>query len=270
MTIANHFQRDKPVDIRELCVSLRTNRGPATPRLCPPRVLFLSGAGISAESGIGTFRDSGGLWETYNVMEVCSAEAFRKNRAFVLGFYDKRRADLADKVPNAAHTMIAELEREFGDRICNITQNIDDLFEKAGCRSVIHLHGELTKARCESCGTLWSVGYGQIIGNEQCPRCAMSKTRHHVVMFHESAPEYARLYEELARVAKSDGMLVVIGTSGIVLPVEDFARAVPRSVLNNLEPQDSIRGDFFDRVFYEPAGSAAPKIQALVKEFLQS
>lgn len=93
--------------------------------------MFLSGAGISAESGIGTFRDAGGLWETYDVMEVCSSEAFRKNRSFVLEFYNKRRADLADKVPNAAHRMIAALEREFGGRIVNITQNIDDLFEKA-------------------------------------------------------------------------------------------------------------------------------------------
>ncbi|MEN6499013.1 MAG: Sir2 family NAD-dependent protein deacetylase, partial [Rectinema sp.] len=106
-------------------------------------IVFLSGAGISAESGISTFRDAGGLWDRYNVMDVCSAEALSRNRQFVLDFYNKRRRELADKRPNAAHLMIAELQHEFPGRVLNITQNIDDLFEKAGCQGTIHLHGEL-------------------------------------------------------------------------------------------------------------------------------
>ena len=137
-------------------------------------IVFLSGAGISAESGISTFRDAGGLWERYNVMDVCSAEAFRCNRQFVLDFYNKRRRELVDKRPNAAHLMIAELQREFPGRVLNITQNIDDLFEKAGCQGTTHLHGELTKARCELCGYVWEIGYTDIVGTEHCPACGAS------------------------------------------------------------------------------------------------
>lgn len=137
-------------------------------------IVFLSGAGISAESGISTFRDAGGLWDRYNVMDVCSAEVFERNRQFVLDFYNKRRRELADKRPNAAHLMIAELQREFPGRVLNITQNIDDLFEKAGCQGTIHLHGELTKARCELCGYVWEIGYADIVGTEHCPACGAS------------------------------------------------------------------------------------------------
>ncbi len=230
-------------------------------------IVFLSGAGISAESGISTFRDAGGLWDTYNVMDVCSAEAFMRNRQFVLEFYNKRRRELADKKPNAAHCMIAELQREFPGRVLNITQNIDDLFEKAGCQGTIHLHGELTKARCEVCGYVWDIGYTDIVGTEHCPFCKAARVRHHVVMFNEQAPEYVRLYEAMEGLA-DEGMLVVIGTSGLVLPVEEFARCAPYSILNNLEPQDAIDDRAFSVHMYEKASEAAPKIALLVRRFL--
>lgn len=232
-------------------------------------ILFLSGAGISAESGISTFRDSGGLWENYDVMEVCSAEAFRRNRLFVLDFYNKRRRELANKAPNAAHFMISGLQEEFPGRIVNITQNIDDLFEKAGYQGTIHLHGELTKARCESCGRIWDIGYRDLRGAEVCPACGARMVRHHVVMFNESAPAYMRLYDELDALSVDQGMLVVIGTSGLVLPVEEFARRAPYSVLNNLGPQDAIDDRAFSAHFYEPASTAASKIARLAREFLR-
>lgn len=230
-------------------------------------VVFLSGAGISAESGIKTFRDAGGLWEEYDVMEVCSAEAFRRRRQFVLEFYNKRRRDLADKLPNAAHRMIARLQKAFPGRVQNITQNIDDLFEKAGCLETIHLHGELTKARCEHCGRVWDIGYGEIAGTERCPFCGAAKVRHHVVMFNEAAPEYSRLYRAVEALA-DEGMLVVIGTSGLVLPVDSFARFAASSILNNLEPQPSLDEGAFTTVLHEPATAAAPKIERMVKEVL--
>jgi len=232
-------------------------------------IVFLSGAGISAESGISTFRDAGGLWDTYNVMDVCSAEAFRRNRQFVLDFYNKRRRELADKTPNAAHRMIADLQREFPDRVLNITQNIDDLFEKAGCQGTIHLHGELTKARCEVCGHIWKIGYADLVGTEHCPLCKAARVRHHIVMFNEQAPEYMRLYEAVEGLEENrEGLLVVIGTSGLVLPVEEFARYAPYSILNNLEPQEAIDDRVFSVHMYEKAGDAAPKIAVLARRFL--
>lgn len=231
-------------------------------------IVFLSGAGISAESGISTFRDAGGLWDQYNVMDVCSAEAFRRNRQFILDFYNKRRRELVDKKPNASHQMIADLQKEFPGQVINVTQNIDDLFEKAGCTGTVHLHGELTKARCEACGTTWNIGYTDIVGIEVCPHCGAHLVRHHIVMFNEQAPEYMRLYEILDELHTNHGMLVVIGTSGLVLPVEDFARYASYSVLNNLEPQDAINGRVFDVCIYEKASIAAPKVGKLVRDFL--
>lgn len=233
-------------------------------------IVFLSGAGISAESGISTFRSSGGLWEYYSINEVCTPEAFRKNRSFVLEFYNKRRAELQDKQPNPAHRMIAALEKEYGKRIINITQNIDDLFEKAGCSNVVHVHGELTKARCEVCGHIWNVGYNPIYGNERCPDCGNNKSRHHVVMFYEEAPLYRMLYATIDEMRKTESMLVVIGTSGQVLPVELFAQATPISILNNLEPEPAIDDSLFTHVFYEKAGSASAVIQKLCREHLES
>ena len=111
------------------------------------KVTILSGAGLSAESGIRTFRDSGGLWEEHDVMEVCSVEGWAADREKVTEFYNARRIELAEKEPNAAHRMIARLEREYPGRVWNLTQNVDDLLEKAGCREVVHLHGTLTDLR---------------------------------------------------------------------------------------------------------------------------
>ena len=107
------------------------------------KVLILSGAGLSAESGLRTFRDSDGLWEEYDIEEVCSARGFKKDRQKVLDFYDKRRAQLAGCEPNEAHKMIARLKERYGEQISVLTQNVDDLLERAGCQKVVHLHGFL-------------------------------------------------------------------------------------------------------------------------------
>ena len=120
-------------------------------------ILFISGAGLSAESGLRTFRDTDGLWEEYEVMEVCSTQGFLADRQKVLDFYDDRRRDLHDKKPNEAHFMMARLKKEFGDEIAILTQNVDDLLERAGCTDVVHLHGTLTDLRCEACGEVFFV-----------------------------------------------------------------------------------------------------------------
>ncbi len=232
------------------------------------KAILLSGAGISAESGIGTFRDSGGLWENHDIMEVCSDAGFRRDRRLVLEFYDARRKDLEDKKPNQAHFMVAELQMEFPGRIVNLTQNVDDLFEKALCRHVVHLHGELTKARCERCDEISEIGYRSILDGMECACCGSTSMRHHIVMFGEAAPKYQILHTALSKARAEGWMLAVIGTSGQVLPVEAYARMVGYSVLNNLEPQADIDETAFTHVLYGKAGENSDRIQALVRDFL--
>ena len=126
------------------------------------KVLILSGAGLSAESGLRTFRDSDGLWEEYDIEEVCSARGFRANRQKVLDFYDKRRAQLAECEPNEAHRMIARIKAKYPEQIAVLTQNVDDLLERAGCVDVVHLHGFLPEIYCEHCKKIEYIGYEAI------------------------------------------------------------------------------------------------------------
>ncbi len=228
------------------------------------KVLILSGAGISAESGIRTFRDANGLWEEYDVMEVCSVEGFEKNPKLVGDFYDARRRDLRDKLPNAAHETIARLKQKYPDQIEVLTQNVDDLFERSGCPDVIHLHGTLTDLRCEECGRVFEIGYETQEGST-CPACESDRIRHNVVMFGEAAPMYAQLHRAL----NECDMLVVIGTSGYVINVATFAQWFEYSILNNLDPDDML-DPFFKTLYIEKATSAAPKIEADVEAFLES
>ena len=226
------------------------------------KILFLSGAGLSAPSGIRTFRDAGGLWEEHDVMEVCSTEGYRANPQKVHAFYDKRRQELADKRPNCAHEMIARLKNEFPKEIAVITQNVDDLLERAGCEDVIHVHGTLTHLRCLDCGSIFYHGYGSQDG-AQCPSCKSLHVRHHVVMFGEAAPLYARMQEEL----NDAKLLVCIGTSGEVVNVAWMASWVDDSILNNLESDPNL-DPYFKQSFIMSATEAAPKIEAYCRQFL--
>jgi len=231
-----------------------------------PRVLLLSGAGLSAESGIRTFRDAGGLWEEFDIMEVCSADGFRRDRQKVLDFYDRRRADLADKKPNAAHETMAALKRRFPAEVVVMTQNVDDLLERAGCPEVIHLHGTLRDIRCERCGKVWDIGYESIRGR-CCPACGSTRVRHHIVMFHEPAPAYETLYRLVSEMR--GGLFVAVGTSGQVIDVGGIARSFRWSVLNNLHPEPMV-DPFFTLTLHQPATVAAPRIAAIVEHFVRS
>ena len=136
------------------------------------RVMIFSGAGLSAESGLRTFRDNDGLWEEFDIMEVCSTSGFAKDRQKVLDFYDKRRIQLGEVNPNVAHKMIANLKAKYPKEIVVITQNVDDLLERAGCKDVIHLHGFLPEVRCELCETITNIGY-QAMPKLICESCVM-------------------------------------------------------------------------------------------------
>lgn len=227
------------------------------------RVLIFSGAGISAESGIRTFRDANGLWEEYRVKDVCSVEGYMRNPQWVNSFYDSRRADLANKVPNAAHEMIARVKHKYGNRIEVLTQNVDDLFERAGCTGVIHLHGTLTQLQCTDCGTIMDIGY-EPQKDMICTGCKRSKyIRHNVVMFGENAPMYQKLQDAI----DNCDYLVVIGTSGQVIGIHHYAGYFEESILNNLDA-DEFFDSFFSIVYTEKATEAASKIEADIERFL--
>jgi NAD-dependent deacetylase len=226
------------------------------------KVLILSGAGISAESGIRTFRDGDGLWEEYDVMEVCSVQGFARNPKLVADFYDARRRDLEDKSSNVAHEMVARLKAKYPYQIDVLTQNVDDLFERAGCDEVIHLHGTLTQLRCEDCGRVFSIGYESQVG-VVCPGCESDRIRHNVVMFGEAAPMYEKLQESV----EECDMLVVIGTSGQVINVAAIAQWFDHTILNNYD-SDPMLDRYFKTHYIEKATTAAAKIEADIETFL--
>lgn len=232
-----------------------------------PKLIILTGAGLSAESGLRTFRDSNGLWENYSIDEVCNGATWRANFDLVHHFYNERRTQLAGALPNAAHRQIAEWERRYETTI--LTQNVDDLLERAGCENVVHLHGFLPEMRCVDCGHVWNIGYTAWKKGARCPACPSVKgVRPQIVFFGEPAPHYALMWEAFASLSSRD-VVVIIGTSGTVLPVADMAVQFRGfKILNNLAPEPAISDGVFDRVFYLPATQAAREMDQTVRERL--
>lgn len=186
------------------------------------KLVVLTGAGISAESGLKTFRDSDGLWEGYNIEDVATPRAWRKNPALVLEFYNQRRKNVLSAQPNAAHRGLAELEAWFDVRI--ITQNIDDLHERAGSTRVLHLHGEILKMRSEKNEELIYPIMDDILPGQLAEDGA--QLRPHIVWFEEPVP----LIEEAALLAMSADIFVIIGTSLAVYPAAGLVNYVPDHV----------------------------------------
>jgi len=187
------------------------------------KLVVLTGAGISAESGIATFRGAGGLWEGYDIMEVASPQGYAKNPALVLDFYNKRRQQLAEVEPNKAHKLLGELEQHFDVHV--ITQNVDDLHERGGATKVLHLHGELKKVRSSVDETLiYDIGTKPINIGDLCEKD--SQLRPHIVWFGEQVPA---MEEAVAITAKAE-IFVVIGTSLEVYPAASLLHYVNENV----------------------------------------
>jgi len=183
-------------------------------------LVVLTGAGMSAESGIRTFRDSNGLWEEYDVMEVASIQGWYKNPALILSFYNERRKQMFDCEPNTGHKLLADLEKKFKVRI--ITQNIDNLHEKAGSSQVLHLHGELTKARSSADPSLvYEIGNKEIKIGEMCEKG--SQLRPFIVWFGEEVPKL----EEAIHLVECADILCIIGTSLNVYPAAGLLHYAP-------------------------------------------
>ena len=182
-------------------------------------IVILTGAGISAESGIDTFRDAGGLWEQHRVEDVATPEGFARDPDLVLGFYDMRREALLTKDPNPAHDALARLDAEFAGELLIVTQNVDDLHERAGAKRVLHMHGELKSALCTAC-EMRSPWDATLSDRPACPACQAPSLRPDVVWFGEMPYQMDRIY---ASIREAD-LFVSIGTSGAVYPAAGFVR----------------------------------------------
>ena len=224
----------------------------------PERIVVLTGAGISKESGLDTFRDADGIWAKVRLEDVATPEAFTRDPARVQALYNARRRSLCNGnvTPNAAHRALAALERRFPGEVLLVTQNIDDLHDRAGSRNLIHMHGELLKARCDRCEEVreWR---DDIDVDVRSPCCgARGRLRPHVVWFGEMPLEMDRIYSALA----ACDLFVSVGTSGSVYPAAGFvqeARAAgARTVELNLEPSDG--HSLFAERRYGPATEVVP------------
>jgi NAD-dependent deacetylase len=226
------------------------------------RIVVLTGAGISAESGVPTFRDADGLWEGHRVEDVATPEAYDAQPSVVHAFYDARRAALAAVEPNDGHRALARLEEHLGDDLVVVTQNVDDLHERAGSTRVIHMHGELRSALCRACGrrSRWD---GDLGDYPPCPGCGVCELRPDVVWFGEMPYEMDRIFELLERA----DLFVAVGTSGAVYPAAGFvhwaAGAGARTLELNLASEVS---DDFHESRRGPAGQLVP---AWVDEVLE-
>jgi NAD-dependent deacetylase len=220
------------------------------------RVVVLTGAGISAESGVPTFRDAGGLWEGHRVEDVATPEAFLRDPDTVHRFYDERRRAVANVWPNSAHDALARLEQELGDDLLVVTQNIDDLHERAGSRRVVHMHGELLTALCTACGRRSSIT-AELIERPPCPECGERMLRPDVVWFGEMPYDLDVIDEALL----ACDVFAAIGTSGAVYPAAGFVMtaAAAGAATIELNLTESEITPLFDEVRHGPASIVVPE-----------
>jgi len=229
-------------------------------------IVVLTGAGISKESGLSTFRDKNGIWAKVDLEDVATLEGFMRDPKRVHAFYnDRRQGILSDAVrPNAAHVALAELEARWPGEMLIVTQNIDNLHERAGSRNVIHMHGELLKARCGTCGSIFFCNFDLAL-EMPCSECMRAGgLRPHVVWFGEMPLEMDRIYAALGRC----DFFLSIGTSGSVYPAAGFIQEVSQSghaqtIELNMEPSKG--RSFFEEQRYGPATVIVP---AYVSELL--
>jgi len=221
-------------------------------------IVVLTGAGISRESGLHTFRDADGIWATVNVEDVATPEAFQRDPVRVQDFYNSRRRGILGNAvaPNPAHLALAAFEADWPGGFLLVTQNIDDLHERAGSRNLLHMHGELLKARCESCSNIIECREDLFV-ETPCRACGeLGGMRPHVVWFGEMPFEMERIYAAL----EACDLFVSIGTSGNVYPAAGFVQtarvAGARTVELNLEPSEG--ATLFEEAVYGPAGSVVP------------
>ncbi len=228
------------------------------------KIVILTGAGISAESGLGTFRDEEGLWAQHAIDDVATPDGFERNPLLVHGFYNARRAQAAKAKPNAAHKALARLEQEHRGEVLIITQNVDSLHEAGGSRNVIHMHGRLNGALCHACEHRWEAPL-EMTPTDQCPACYETTTRPDVVWFGEIPYGMHAIDPALA----AADLFAAIGTSGNVFPAAAYGQHARRlgahTVELNLEPSAASRD--FKELRHGPASEIVPEwVEELLRD----
>ena len=219
------------------------------------KIVVLSGAGISAESGLKTFRDENGLWEGHDVMEVASPMAWENNRELVLDFYNQRRRQLLEVEPNAAHHALVELEKQYDVQI--ITQNVDDLHERAGSSNVLHLHGELLKARSTFDENLVIDWRKDIRSGDFCEH--NKQLRPHIVWFGEAVPMFQKAADHCAMA----DILIIVGTSMQVYPAAGLVDLIPKNCpVYFIDPKPNISENASLQIISKKAAEGIPKLVA--------
>lgn len=242
------------------------------------RFIIFAGAGISQESGLSTFRDTDGIWNQFNIDELCNYTKWlnaTKNetdlRAQIFEFYNLRKVAIQQAQPNAAHFQVAQWQQRFGDKVIIITSNIDDLFEKAGCTNVLHVHGETTHMHCATCAKNWHIGDAPFDPEPRCPHCGSRYTKPNVVFFGERAPNYGSMFAHFhpKRRTRND-VLLYVGSSMTVLPPkllfgdgkkDQKANWGHRIFVNKDRPSEPIPFDF---TFYGLATEKLPEVDMLL------
>lgn len=226
-------------------------------------IVILTGAGISAESGLGTFRDKDGLWTRYDLNDVATPEGFARNPVLVQDFYNARRANSRAAQPNAGHHALTRLQRDWGGDVLIITQNVDGLHEAAGSTGVLHMHGALDGALCAACGHRWHAPDVMAVA-DACPACGKPMTRPDIVWFGEIPYHMDEIWFAL----RQCDLFVSIGTSGTVYPAAAFAQDASRAGAHCIEinaEASAVAGDF-DEVVLGPASQSVPDwVDALLK-----
>ncbi|OIQ46058.1 MAG: NAD-dependent protein deacylase [Roseobacter sp. MedPE-SW] len=227
------------------------------------KMVILTGAGISAESGLGTFRDAQGLWAQHRIEDVATPEGFAHNPELVQAFYNARRAQAAEAQPNAAHAALAQLQSSYPGEVILVTQNVDALHEAAGSKSVLHMHGALASALCASCDHRWPAP-PELSPDSLCPQCQSAAARPDVVWFGEMPYHMDRIFSDL----ETCDLFVAIGTSGQVYPAAGFVDAATaagaQTIELNLEP--SATHSRFDSARF---GRASELIPTWVAELIE-
>lgn len=227
-------------------------------------ILFLTGAGISAESGLSTFRSENGLWNNHKVEDVATIEAYLRNPDYVHQFYNDMRPDLFKAKPNPAHLAITELQNNFSAQIDVVTQNVDTLHEKAGNKNVYHIHGQINQIVCMNCGHVFET-WGDVSSEDKCEQCGISgMLKPNIVFFGEDL-----LYMDKVNVLlKTCDLFISVGTSGVVYPAAGFVQIAKMFGADTIElnMEKTSNNLLFDRHIYGPAGTTLP---ALVKELLE-
>lgn len=228
-------------------------------------IVILTGAGISAESGLATFRSANGLWNNHKVEDVATIEAFERNPAYVHEFYNELKKELVKAKPNAAHLAITRLQNEYPAQISVITQNVDTLHEKAGNKNVYHIHGQINQAVCLNCGHILET-FGDVDTETTCPHCGIAgMMKPNIVFFGENL----LCMDKVDYLLANCDLFLSIGTSGVVFPAASFVQIAKynnaRTLEFNLEPTSN--NYYFDKHIYGQAGTTLP---AFVDELLKN